>query len=171
MTTTAAPTPIPRPAYRYWTPAEDALVRSLPPQAAARAIGRPLKAIYARRLTIGLIGPRGGRKWTAAEDRVVLRFRPPEALKRLPHLTIALILRRRRVLLRRAPGGSKKRKKSYIRLSPELERYIRNRAGKETAQELARRLGLSRQTIYNVARGSTKANGTYPFRGRTATSV
>src|SRR5262245_51463899 len=108
MTTTL--TPIPRPAYRYWTPAEDSLVRSLPPRAAARKIGRPLRAIYHRRFKIGLIGPRGGRKWTAAEDRVVLRFRPAEAAKRLPHLTIALISRRRLVLLRRAPGGSKKRK-------------------------------------------------------------
>jgi hypothetical protein len=42
------------PGTRPWTPAGDDLVRALPPAEAARRTGRSLKAVYQRRLVLGL---------------------------------------------------------------------------------------------------------------------
>jgi hypothetical protein len=39
---------------RVWTPAEDALVRTLAPAEAARRAARPLRAVYHRRYLLGV---------------------------------------------------------------------------------------------------------------------
>ncbi len=44
----------PRQPGRPWTPAEDRLVRTLPPAEAAARTGRTLRAVYQRRRTLGI---------------------------------------------------------------------------------------------------------------------
>jgi hypothetical protein len=148
-----------------WTKREDDLIRTLPAAEAIRQTGRTCQGVYHRRRKLGLTGEKRWHEWTMAEDRIVVRFKPREAANQLAHLTITVIYRRRLVLLNGKPGR-KKRKKTYRRLSPALEKLIRARAGKVNAADLALKLGLSRQTIYTVARGSMKATREYPFGGR-----
>jgi hypothetical protein len=64
-----------------WTPAEDALVRTLPPAAAARATGRPQAGVYHRRCRLGLAAPRCS--WTATEDARVRALSPAAAARAL----------------------------------------------------------------------------------------
>jgi hypothetical protein len=45
---------------RRWTDTEDALVQTLAPVEAARQTGRTLKAVYARRMALGVAGRRTG---------------------------------------------------------------------------------------------------------------
>jgi hypothetical protein len=66
-------------------------------------LGRTLGSVYARRHVLGLDS--GRRRWTAAEDRVVLR-RPPRAAKAiLPHRTLRAIYDRRDLLRAQLVGA------------------------------------------------------------------
>lgn len=80
---------------RPWTPAEDALVRTLPAAAAARAAGRPLAAVYHRRCRLGVAAAQ--RPWTPAEDARV-RALPPAAAARAVGRTVSAVYSRRHAL-------------------------------------------------------------------------
>jgi hypothetical protein len=155
----ARPRVPPCPPYRYWTRAEEKLVRSLDAQAAARATGRSVQAVRRKRSKLGLPTQKNWSKWTDAEDRLVLLLTPIEAANRLPHRNNYTIYRRRLMLWKGKPTTRKKRKKAYRRLSRAVEKFIRKRFGKIPTSELALQLGLSRQTIYNVVRGKASTNG------------
>jgi hypothetical protein len=86
-----------------WKAAEDARVRALPPAAAAQALGRTLSSVYARRHVLGLDS--GRRRWTAAEDRVVLGRPPRAAWAVLPHRTLRAIYDRRDLLKTQLVGA------------------------------------------------------------------
>lgn len=154
-----------KPAFRPWTAAEDKLLKRLSVEAAAVASGRTLSAIRNRRHKLGLCTCDPSRHWTAAEDRIVVAHKPREAHKRLRGRSIRAIYARRRVLRYGKPKAGRPRKKFYHRLSPELVALIQERAGKVSAADLAREVGVSTQTIYTVVRGSAKAAGKNPFAG------
>jgi hypothetical protein len=154
-----------KPALRPWTRAEDKLVKRLSVEAAAAVTGRTISAVINRRHKLGLSHGHACRRWTAAEDRIVLAFKPREARKRLRGRSMRAIYSRRLILARGKRDAGRPRKKHYFRLSPALEELIRERAGKVSAADLARELGVFKQTVYTVARGSAKATGENPFAG------
>ena len=70
--------PTPRP----WTPAEDEIVRTLPPREAARRLGRTVPAVCTRRCKLGIAPDL--RRWTPAEDALIAKM-PLEQAARYLH--------------------------------------------------------------------------------------
>jgi hypothetical protein len=149
---TAVPPPKVKPylELRRWTAAEERIVRKLPPRNAARKLGRTLAAVMYRRNKLGL--GRSWRHWTAAEDRIVSKLTPVAAAKRLPRRTLHAIRTRRFLFLTGRLATPKKRKRTYRRLSSQLERLIIRRVESERVVDVARDLGISRQTIWVIRR-------------------
>lgn len=89
--------------YRPWAPADDRLIRTLPPARAVSATHRTLAAVYRRRCRLGLSTPKDRNVWTPAEDRLVLSGKPREVRAALPHRTMNAIYHRR-AQLRKSDG-------------------------------------------------------------------
>ena len=82
---------------RRWSPAEDDLVRNLPPDQVAAATNRTLGAVYRRRCRLGLTASRSLRAWTQAEDEKVRSLSPEEASVATGR-SLQAVYRRRRIL-------------------------------------------------------------------------
>ena len=87
---------------RPWTPGDDALVRALPAEEAARRTGRSLLSVYTRRHVLGLAF---ARRWTPAEDRLARTHPVQEVAERTGRTPNAVYLRRHALgVARRHPG-------------------------------------------------------------------
>jgi len=80
---------------RPWTAAEDESIRTLPPDVAARKVGRTVRAVHQRRYTLAATDSR--RRWTAAEDRLLAKLPPAVAAKYLHRTPDSLRARRRKL--------------------------------------------------------------------------
>ncbi|MBO0700528.1 MAG: hypothetical protein J2P46_19180 [Zavarzinella sp.] len=76
---------------RRCPPADDDLVRTLPPKDAAERIGRPVAAVYHRRHKLEAAARK--RAWTPAEDALLMRFPPEVAAERLGRTLDAVMTR------------------------------------------------------------------------------
>jgi hypothetical protein len=84
--------------HRGWTPAEDKLVRTLPPQEVAQQTGRSLEAVYQRRCQLGVTAPTGHRifrRWTRQEDTWVRTLPAREVAQRTGRSLTSVYVRRR----------------------------------------------------------------------------
>jgi hypothetical protein len=83
--------------FRPWTPEEDDLVRTLPPQEVAQQTGHTLAAVYKRRHRIGAVTARDDqapRRWTLQEDQLVRTLPVQEAARRTGRSLTAVYIRR-----------------------------------------------------------------------------
>ncbi len=91
---------------RPWTEAEIQLLGTQPDFEIGRLIGRPGKAVWAKRQSLGIGAPATMlRRWTAEEDRVVLSKPVSESAKLLNRTETAIGLRRNKLLKRLTPGS------------------------------------------------------------------
>jgi hypothetical protein len=86
-----------------WTPEQDKLVRTLPPQEAARQTGRTMDAVYTRRCWLGVHTARSAllREWTPAEDEMVRTLPAREITQRTGRSLSSVYVRRHRLGLGR----------------------------------------------------------------------
>lgn len=84
---------------RPWTDAEIQLLGTRPDADVGRLIGRPGKAVWAKRRALGIPDPPSlVRLWTEEEDQVLLSHSVPEAAKALNRTQVAVKIRRAKLL-------------------------------------------------------------------------
>jgi hypothetical protein len=87
-----------------WTDAEIQLLGTKPDADVGRLIGRPGKAVWAKRRALGISDPPSlVRSWTEEEDKVVLSLPVPEAAKSINRTVVAVKIRRAKLLRRLGP--------------------------------------------------------------------
>jgi hypothetical protein len=78
-----------------WTKREDELIRTLSARAAAKRIGRTVRAVYNRRHKLGCRPD--CRPWTEVEDRLIVTLPPEQAARYLNRTRLAIYERLRRL--------------------------------------------------------------------------
>lgn len=89
---------------RPWTDAEIQLLGTKPDAEVGRLIGRPGKAVWAKRQALGIVdAPSLVRSWTDDEDKVVLSHSVAEAAQALNRTLVAVQMRRGKLLRKLRP--------------------------------------------------------------------
>ena len=106
---------------RPWTQAEIQALGTKPDADVGRLIGRPGKAVWAKRKALSIPDPPSlVRAWNESEDKIVLSRAIPEAAKFLDRTVMAVRIRRRKLIRNLSPGDA-----AFDPLSPLPERPIR----------------------------------------------
>ncbi|MBI3870009.1 MAG: hypothetical protein HY299_15910 [Verrucomicrobia bacterium] len=90
---------------RPWTQAEIQALGTKPDADVGRLIGRPGKAVWAKRKALRIPDPPSlVRAWKESEDKIVLSRAIPEAAKFLNRTVMAVRIRRRKLIRKLSPG-------------------------------------------------------------------
>jgi hypothetical protein len=92
---------------RVWTESEIQALGTMPDFELGRRIGRPGKAVWAKRRSLGIPDPTSGiREWTDEEDQLALSVPVAEAAKLLNRTVMAVKIRCRKLRRKLAPEGA-----------------------------------------------------------------